>query len=203
ASELSRKDEIFISDSGLISIAGGKLTGFRKMAKRVVDLCMKRLTDIPFTPCQTKNFLIHAEPFTDYQEYKTLINSLYKEYREEGLTHFQVSYLMTTYGKHAIPILEKALTNQEGELATKLVEAQLDYCTAYESIYYPQDFFIRRTGWLYFQIHHLRKHLSTIIRKLGQSYTWDVDTQTHMFTRSEQTIQRNMVQRTHDPLITN
>lgn len=31
ASELSRKDEIFISDTGLVSIAGGKLTGYRKM----------------------------------------------------------------------------------------------------------------------------------------------------------------------------
>ena len=36
ASELSRKDEIFVSDTGLISIAGGKLTGYRKMAERVV-----------------------------------------------------------------------------------------------------------------------------------------------------------------------
>ncbi|MGB3774593.1 MAG: glycerol kinase GlpK, partial [Leeuwenhoekiella sp.] len=31
-SELSRKDETFVSKSGLISIAGGKLTGYRKMA---------------------------------------------------------------------------------------------------------------------------------------------------------------------------
>ena len=37
ASELSRKDEIFTSDTGLISIAGGKLTGYRKMAERVVN----------------------------------------------------------------------------------------------------------------------------------------------------------------------
>src|SRR5699024_351431 len=35
--EISRKDEIFISDSGLISIAGGKLTGYRKMAEDAVD----------------------------------------------------------------------------------------------------------------------------------------------------------------------
>ncbi|MDX1667761.1 MAG: glycerol-3-phosphate dehydrogenase/oxidase, partial [Saprospiraceae bacterium] len=35
ASEMSRKDEIFESKSGLISIAGGKLTGYRKMAERV------------------------------------------------------------------------------------------------------------------------------------------------------------------------
>ncbi len=35
-SELSRKDEIFHSKTGLISIAGGKLTGYRIMAKNVV-----------------------------------------------------------------------------------------------------------------------------------------------------------------------
>lgn len=42
-SELSRKDEVFLSESRLISIAGGKLTGYRLMAKRVVDLVCKRL----------------------------------------------------------------------------------------------------------------------------------------------------------------
>ena len=41
-SELSRKDEIFVSDSGLISIAGGKLTGYRKMAERVVNRLSKK-----------------------------------------------------------------------------------------------------------------------------------------------------------------
>ena len=43
ASEISRKDEIFESDTGLISIAGGKLTGYRKMAEKVVDRLFHRL----------------------------------------------------------------------------------------------------------------------------------------------------------------
>ena len=42
-SELSRKDEIFKADSGMISIAGGKLTGYRTMARKVVDLVMNKL----------------------------------------------------------------------------------------------------------------------------------------------------------------
>ncbi|WJH32923.1 glycerol-3-phosphate dehydrogenase/oxidase [Paenibacillus sp. CC-CFT747] len=42
-SELSRKDEIFHSPTGLITIAGGKLTGFRKMAEKVVDLVGERI----------------------------------------------------------------------------------------------------------------------------------------------------------------
>ena len=35
--EISRKDEVWLSDSGLITIAGGKLTGYRKMAEDAVD----------------------------------------------------------------------------------------------------------------------------------------------------------------------
>lgn len=42
-SELSRKDEIMIGAGGLISIAGGKLTTFRRMSERVVDLACERL----------------------------------------------------------------------------------------------------------------------------------------------------------------
>ena len=35
-SEISRKDEIWESQSGLVTIAGGKLTGYRKMAEKIV-----------------------------------------------------------------------------------------------------------------------------------------------------------------------
>lgn len=43
--EISRKDEVMIGLTGLISIAGGKLTTFRKMAERVVDLVVAQLTE--------------------------------------------------------------------------------------------------------------------------------------------------------------
>jgi glycerol-3-phosphate dehydrogenase len=42
-SELSRKDEIMVGAGGLLSIAGGKLTTFRRMSERVVDLACERL----------------------------------------------------------------------------------------------------------------------------------------------------------------
>lgn len=41
--EISRKDEIWISKSGLITIAGGKLTGYRKMAEDTVDTAVRLL----------------------------------------------------------------------------------------------------------------------------------------------------------------
>jgi glycerol-3-phosphate dehydrogenase len=37
ASEVSRKDEVWVGRAGVISIGGGKLTAYRRMAERVVD----------------------------------------------------------------------------------------------------------------------------------------------------------------------
>jgi len=44
-SEISRKDEIMVGPTGLISIAGGKLTTYRKMAERVVEMVAQRLAE--------------------------------------------------------------------------------------------------------------------------------------------------------------
>lgn len=44
-SELSRKDEVMLGATGMISIAGGKLTTFRRMAERVVDIACERLKE--------------------------------------------------------------------------------------------------------------------------------------------------------------
>lgn len=43
ANEVSRKDEIWTAPSGLVSIGGGKLSAYRAMAARVVDLVVERL----------------------------------------------------------------------------------------------------------------------------------------------------------------
>jgi glycerol-3-phosphate dehydrogenase len=42
-SEISRRDEIMTGETGLVSVAGGKLTTHRSMAERVVDLVAQRL----------------------------------------------------------------------------------------------------------------------------------------------------------------
>jgi len=60
STELSRKDEIFIATSGLISIAGGKLTGYRKMAERVVNLISNK-------PCVTENIAISKNESFDIE----------------------------------------------------------------------------------------------------------------------------------------
>lgn len=51
-SEISRRDEIMDGPLGVITIAGGKLTAYRRMAERIVDRCIDRLR-VPAPPCRT------------------------------------------------------------------------------------------------------------------------------------------------------
>jgi glycerol-3-phosphate dehydrogenase len=52
-SEISRRDEILVEPNGLVSIAGGKLTTYRRMAERVVDAVVERLGSTAARPCTT------------------------------------------------------------------------------------------------------------------------------------------------------
>jgi glycerol-3-phosphate dehydrogenase len=52
ASEISRRDELWTGPAGALSIGGGKLTAYRRMAERVVDRIEALLERKP-TPCRT------------------------------------------------------------------------------------------------------------------------------------------------------
>ena len=57
--EISREHAIRISDAGLLTIAGGKWTTYRKMAEDVVDAA-QTLGDLEIVECSTKELRIHG-----------------------------------------------------------------------------------------------------------------------------------------------
>jgi len=59
-SRFSREDKIVVSSAGLISVAGGKYTTFRRMAQKVVDHVVERLQKEArrFGPCRTKEMTL-------------------------------------------------------------------------------------------------------------------------------------------------
>lgn len=161
--EISRKDEIFISESGLITIAGGKLTGFRKMAERVVDLVGSKLKKKKMT-CLTENYSIHHNPFknyTEFVEYKKLKSTTV------DLPDSILDRLVSNYGKDADLILDNSANEQE------LLINELNYCLDHELVYHPLDFIDRRTGWLYFDIDRAREFAELIILHIAEYYSLD------------------------------
>jgi len=82
--ELSRDHLITVSDSGLITITGGKWTTYRRMAEDVIDIAIEK-SGLQKRECVTKNLKIHGAketsdfnaPFyffgTDEEKIKSLI----------------------------------------------------------------------------------------------------------------------------------
>ncbi|MEP2278686.1 glycerol-3-phosphate dehydrogenase/oxidase [Maribacter sp.] len=167
ASELSRKDEIFVSDSGLISIAGGKLTGYRKMAERVVDRIAKKMEeehDTVLKECFTeKIFLCGNVDFKKFKHVKKYIDEVYGLIKEDGFTKHDAWFLVTNYGKQTETILENYKGIVEADKYVRLAKAELAFGIDYEMVQTPMDFFIRRTGRLYFDIDSIRTLMEPLL----------------------------------------
>lgn len=179
-SELSRKDEIFVSDSGLISIAGGKLTGYRKMAQRVVDTVLKNApknkTKV-FKDSFTDHIPLVAPALESSKDVNTYIKTLEKELTAIGITDgYYASYLCAAFGKQTDLIVAKAKSMSFSSPYECLIRAELWYCIHYEMVNSLADFFIRRTGRLYFNIKSVRKYLDLIIMDMKNYLGWNADT---------------------------
>lgn len=169
-SEVSRKDEVFMSNSGLISIAGGKLTGYRKMSERVVDLLANKMRErygSAVGGCTTNKILLCGNGFKDYNDVLTYIEQLYQKIKVYGLDYYEAWYLVTTYGKQSEEILERFNAFNDENLSYKMCKAELHFAVKKEMVTTPLDFFIRRTGRLYFDIGSVHEHRDAIFKEFG------------------------------------
>lgn len=177
-SELSRKDEIFLSPSGLISIAGGKLTGYRKMAQRIVDLVSKQLSaksEQNFGPCRTKEVYLTSKPFSNAKAVQQYAKQLEKEVSDRGLDPYYGWYLTTVYGEQSQAILDKMAAFQSVAAGIALARAEVWFTTHHEMVNSASDFFVRRTGRLYFDIGSIAEVRAAIMQDLQEYLNWDSD----------------------------
>ncbi len=175
ASELSRKDEIFVSKSELISIAGGKLTGYRKMAERIVDLVAKkylRRFAKEFKKTQTEGVLLSGGEFEDFNEVKSYINFIYKRIIKDRFDEKDAQYLVYNYGRQTDVILKKYDELKTGTPLEKMIKAEVWFTIHYEMTCSPSDFFIRRTGRAYFNIESVYKNLSLVLTEFAMHLSW-------------------------------
>ncbi len=180
ASELSRKDEIFTSDTGLISIAGGKLTGYRKMAERVVDRIAKKMEEDDnkeLKECYTEDIPLSGnDGFKKFKHVTKYIADVYDDMKPEGFTEHDAWALVTRYGKQTDTILKTYKNLKDTDQYVRMAKAELRFCIDYEMVQNPMDFFIRRTGRLYFDIDSVRNLMEPILKEFKAIYKVD-DTQ--------------------------
>ncbi len=186
-SDISRKDEIFEAEDGLISIAGGKLTGYRRMALEIVDLVAKKLRRTYKKDCDasgTHKIPLTKKPFSHYGNVKRYVKKTAVRLKEKGLNPARAEYLVSNYGKQSKKILntiEKLKPKVDPEEA--LIMAELSYCLKNELVMSSVDFLERRTGRLYFDMASVQKFYRKVhdqiasVRKLNDKQKkQDLDT---------------------------
>jgi glycerol-3-phosphate dehydrogenase len=171
-SELSRKDEIFLSKSGLISIAGGKLTGYRKMAEKVVNLVSKKLGRK--VACGTKNLKLSGADFETNEALDRFFNLRCGQAKQISASHQEIKSLLNRYGANIDLILANAfeLYQQESDPSKRLLLAELYYCIEYEQVASLCDFLIRRSGRLYFNRPELENQYHFIAEAMAKKLNW-------------------------------
>ncbi len=187
-SEISRKDEIFESESGLLSIAGGKLTGYRKMAEGIVDLVAKQLNaeegkNYPST--QTKHLPMSGGDVGGSKGFEVFIEQKLIEGKDLGLDAKTAEALIRRYGSNVDIVFDIYKNNREKVEAENLdpvVFAMLRYALDYELVYKPVDFFIRRTGALFFNINWVHAHKESVINYMASEFNW-TDEQKETYTK--------------------
>ncbi|MEL6676846.1 MAG: glycerol-3-phosphate dehydrogenase/oxidase [Bacteroidota bacterium] len=175
ASEISRKDEIFHSDTNLISIAGGKLTGYRKMAERVVDEVakyMRKTHGTQLKPCQTASIVITGGGFEDAKDVGVFTDKVLEQIAPHGFDRYDAEYLVHNYGQQTDRIID-AFLEKESKDVRNLILCELAFCLEHEMVQSSMDFFSRRTGRLYFDITSVRDHREAVLNELQAALKWD------------------------------
>ncbi|WP_027408523.1 glycerol-3-phosphate dehydrogenase/oxidase [Anoxybacteroides tepidamans] len=174
-SEISRKDEIWQSPSGLITIAGGKLTGYRKMAEAAVDLAAKQLEEeegISFLPCQTKSLPISGGDVGGSHLFPAFVERKAEEAKRYGFTKEEGLRLAKQYGTNVDQLFATSERYRPESHLPRELFATLLYAIEYEIAATPADYFIRRTGALFFNIAWVRKWKEAVIRFMAEYLQW-------------------------------
>jgi glycerol-3-phosphate dehydrogenase len=187
-SEISRKDEIFLSPSGLISIAGGKLTGYRMMAGRVVDLVSRRrqadgLPALPASP--TRTLAISGGDVGGSAGYEAYVQREAAAGTAAGLAADEADRIARRYGSNAPRLF--ALAGESHDFANRhglplALAAELRYAVLAEMAASPADFWIRRTGRLYFDRPGVLRWKSAVSAAMAELLRWSAE-QREMYDR--------------------
>lgn len=174
-SEISRKDEIFISDSGLISMAGGKLTGYRKMAEEAVDKVtelMKKENHILFTKKSTKEVRLSGGLPGGSKAFKNLLEEKTQVGIQLGLNETQARALVQRYGTNVTYILDLIEKDASPDDMDSVTYAMLSYGLEHEFVQTPLDFFIRRTSGIFFDINWVRDYREAVVNYMATYFNW-------------------------------
>lgn len=180
-SEISRKDEVWFSESGLITMAGGKLTGYRKMAEKLLDDVSKSLakeTGKKYKPVQTKHLPISGGDIGGSEQLEAFLSKKAKEGNNRfGWTLEEGREMAKRFGSNINQLFTYAQEHKEQNETTlpNSLYAELRYSIQHEAVTTPIDFLLRRTGYLLFDMPYLLEWKDAVVDEMAKQFHWSDD----------------------------
>ncbi len=142
-SKLSREHAVSQSVAGLITVAGGKYTTYRVMAKDAVDVAARGISRRVPESCTDRTPLIGADG------YQSFVNRRESLARAAGLHVNQVVHLLERYGSRVTELLrlieERSALRAPLHGAEDYLCAEIWYATSHEGALHIDDVLTRRT----------------------------------------------------------
>lgn len=166
--KLSRSHVIHTSESGLITITGGKWTTYRNMAEDVIDEALKD-TQLKADECVTETTKVVGA-----QGYGQAVHALAKH---KTLDAEICTYLLSHYGGRAVDVV--ALAEQEKDGATRLhkdhhyIQAEVIYVARYEMAQSITDVLSRRLRLSFIDAEAARGAIKVVATLLAKELGWD------------------------------
>ncbi|GIY91337.1 glycerol-3-phosphate dehydrogenase, mitochondrial [Caerostris extrusa] len=172
---LARNHVLYISDSNLITIAGGKWTTYRVMAKEAVDAAIQTCNLSPKSECQTDGLLLEGASGWTPNMYIRLV-------QDYGLESEVAQHLANTYGDRAFTVAKHA------SLTAEVRYAIYEYaCTAV-------DIIARRLRLSFLNVQATEEALPSIISIMAEELNWNKNKQKEEYEKAMEFLKSEMGQ---------
>lgn len=189
-SKLSRGSSLETDEDGLVTVAGGKITDYRKMALGAIKLAIEIL-DRDFGKSYE---LIDSEKYAvsggdiDPQKVDEETEALAKSGMEKGLSESEATYLANLYGSNTPKVYALLDEVEQVDGLTMADTISLRYAMQEEMALTPSDFLIRRTNHMLFMRDTLDNVIEPVISEMARYNEWSDEARTQYKNELEKAI---------------
>ncbi|MGM9904266.1 alpha-glycerophosphate oxidase [Enterococcus sp. 10A9_DIV0425] len=189
-STVSRGSSLEREPDGLVTLSGGKITDYRKMAEGAMKLIRQLLKDeygVETKEIDSKKYPVSGGDF-DPTKQEEMVREFAQIGIEAGLSEEDATYIADFYGTNAKRIFELAKEMKPYPGLTLAESARLRYALEEEMVLAPGDYLIRRTNHMLFERDQLDEIKQPIIDAIAEYLEWSTEEKEHQSKQLEKLI---------------
>jgi alpha-glycerophosphate oxidase len=174
-SSVSRGSSLEQAPDGMITLSGGKITDYRKMAAGAIELIRKLLQedyDLTFKEVDSKTYAVSGGDF-DPTKVAEMVVEQAKIGVAAGLSEEEAAYIADFYGTNASKIFQLAKEMDAYPGMSLAESARLRYGMEEEMALTPVDYLLRRTNHLLFERDTVDALRQPVLDAMAAYFEWE------------------------------